>query len=228
MNQKAKTPQDSIEQVLARVEQSVATLRKSLPNMVDVGSLGVISKAPYKLLIVRESLIYRTEELARSALLLWKSEDTVASAILVRCIMESVALQHKLYSLLEGRHLMTAISMDETLRRLLMGFKNDKAFPSAINILALIDQLAKKIPPFRSIYDNLSEIAHPNYTGVAHLYTQRGHDQFNMRIIKNQDRLTHVRQSTLRGMDASLRLFIGEYDAITGLVENWLTELEKF
>ncbi|MDC7677164.1 hypothetical protein [Asticcacaulis machinosus] len=217
-----------LDKMLQSVEDQISTLSQSLPNMVDVGALGVISKAPYKLLIIRESLIWRTEELARSAIVLWKTDNNVAAALLVRGVMESVALQHKLYSILKGREALTSDSLDDVLMRLLMGYKNDKAFPEAINIKTLVEKLAKKIPSFSEIYDVLSEIAHPNHKGTANLYTRLGHDQFNMLITKNSDRMAFVKTTILSGMNASLGLFIGEYNMIGEEFEIWLTELEKF
>jgi hypothetical protein len=42
-------------------------LRQSLPLSVDAAALGVWSKAPFQLLCTREALIWRTDELARTA-----------------------------------------------------------------------------------------------------------------------------------------------------------------
>jgi hypothetical protein len=57
---------------VADVRAWVNTLRASLPQSVDVAALGVKSKAPFQLLCTREALIWRTEELARTAPILSK------------------------------------------------------------------------------------------------------------------------------------------------------------
>src|SRR4029077_15755391 len=52
---------------VAEVRTWVDKLRAKLPQSVDVAALGVMSKAPFQLLCTREALIWRTEELARTA-----------------------------------------------------------------------------------------------------------------------------------------------------------------
>ena len=51
----------------ATAKEMTRLLSQSLPELIDVAALGVRSKAPYQLLVVREALIWRTEELARNA-----------------------------------------------------------------------------------------------------------------------------------------------------------------
>ena len=78
-------------------------LRTSLPQSVDAGSLGVRSKAPFLLLGVREALIWRTEELARSACDSLERTDLAAAAVLARATIESAALAWRLMELV-ARH----------------------------------------------------------------------------------------------------------------------------
>jgi hypothetical protein len=64
--------------------------------------------------------------------------------------------------------------------RALMGGKSSKWAHSeefeALNVLTIIDQLTKKMPKLRAMYDLLSEYAHPNYSGMMGVY-QRVADQ---------------------------------------------------
>jgi len=68
---------DDLKKARARVD----ALRQSLPQAIDVAALGVWSKAPFQLLCTREALIWRTEELARSACDTLERGDFVAAAL---------------------------------------------------------------------------------------------------------------------------------------------------
>ena len=72
----------------------------SLPTSVDVAALGVKSKAPWQLLCTREALMWRTEELARSACDAIERCDLSVAALLARAITESAALAWKLMQVL--------------------------------------------------------------------------------------------------------------------------------
>jgi hypothetical protein len=68
----------------ATAKEMTRLLSQSLPELIDVAALGVRSKAPYQLLVVREALIWRTEELARNACNALEAEDFAVAAILTR------------------------------------------------------------------------------------------------------------------------------------------------
>jgi hypothetical protein len=58
---------DQFERDFAAAKEMTQRLSQSLPESIEIVALGVRSKAPYQLLVVREALIWRTEELARNA-----------------------------------------------------------------------------------------------------------------------------------------------------------------
>ena len=78
-------------------------LRESLPQSVDAAALGVRSKAPFQLLCTREALIWRTEELARTACDALERDDFTAAALLARATVESAALAWRLMEVLRAR-----------------------------------------------------------------------------------------------------------------------------
>ena len=69
---------DDVKEARARAN----ALRDSLPQSVDAAALGVRDKAPFQLLCTREALIWRTEELARTACDALERDDFAAAALL--------------------------------------------------------------------------------------------------------------------------------------------------
>ena len=67
---------DDVKEARARAN----ALRNSLPQSVDAAALGVMKKAPFQLLCTREALIWRTEELARTACDALERDDLAAAA----------------------------------------------------------------------------------------------------------------------------------------------------
>src|ERR1700728_3582671 len=88
---------------VADVRARVVTLQASLPQSVDAAALGVKEKAPFQLLCTREALIWRTEELARTACDALERHDFTAAALLTRAAVESAALGWKLMEVLDDR-----------------------------------------------------------------------------------------------------------------------------
>jgi hypothetical protein len=88
---------------LAEARQLAARLSESLPLKIEIAAIGVLSKAPFQLLTVREALIWRTEELARSACDALEKEDFTVAALLTRSIAESAAMTWYLLEILEKR-----------------------------------------------------------------------------------------------------------------------------
>jgi hypothetical protein len=62
----------------------------------------------------------------------------------------------------------------DKLLRLHVGFKNNApGRPEAINVITMLKKADKKIPGFYRAYESLSEIAHPNWSGSAGVYSNR-------------------------------------------------------
>lgn len=76
-------------------------LHQSLPQSVDATALGVSSKAPFQLLCTREALIWRTEEVVRTACDALERDDLTVAALLVRATIESAAIAWKLMEVLD-------------------------------------------------------------------------------------------------------------------------------
>ena len=110
--------QDQFERDFATVKELTQRLSQSLPAFVDVAALGVRSKAPYQLLVVREALIWRTEELARNACKALEGDDFAVAAILTRAITENAALTWKLKEIQDKRSGKSPEELNTALMRL--------------------------------------------------------------------------------------------------------------
>jgi hypothetical protein len=108
----------------ADIRQTLANLAGSLPESVDVVAIGVRSKAPYKALAVREALIWRTEELGRGAYEMFQRGDLASAILLTRGVVECTALMARLAQIVFERTTMTENELQETLSRMLLGWKS--------------------------------------------------------------------------------------------------------
>jgi hypothetical protein len=206
----------------------VDRLGASLPKEVDVAALGVTSKAPFQLLCAREALIWRTEELARNACDALERNDFAAAALLTRGVTESAGLVWKLMELLDARKSYSPQEMNDHLMRALLGWKADTGdFPEAYNVLTLVQRMDNVIEGVFHTYGTLSEIAHPNWSGVLALYGKTDRENFVTyfgRALENADRNGDMVASALLG---SLGCFEYAYNKISDAMPVFLAELEK-
>ena len=103
---------DDVKEARARAN----ALRDSLPQSVDAAALGVRGRKPLpQLLCTREALIWRTEELARTACDALERDDFAAAALLARATVESAALAWKLMEVLDERRKLSPQELNDTL-----------------------------------------------------------------------------------------------------------------
>jgi hypothetical protein len=86
---------DNHENELIEIRQGLDAIRSELPARVDASDLNTKSKIPFKALCCRAALLWRVEELGRSACHSIDQEDFVAAIVLTRSLIETaVALRH--------------------------------------------------------------------------------------------------------------------------------------
>jgi hypothetical protein len=212
---------------LAEARQLAAGLSASLPDKIEIAALGVRSKAPFQLLTVREALIWRTEELARSACDALEKEDFTVAALLIRSIAESAAMTWYLLEILENRKGDTPAQLNDTLMRMFAGWKNGWAEgPEAINVLTFVKRLDKKMPGFEAAYNSLSEYAHPNWRGVSGLYTKIDRENFTVYYGRGL-RAVPAGNEMANALIGGLLTFEAGYNKIADAMPAFLGELEK-
>src|SRR5271165_773291 len=122
---------DDLKEARARAD----ALRASLPPSVDAAALGVWSKAPFQLLCTREALIWRTEELARTACSALEGDHLAAAALVVRATVESAALAWRLMEVLDDRQKLSKQELNDTLMKMLVGSRLWSDMPQALQIV---------------------------------------------------------------------------------------------
>jgi hypothetical protein len=212
---------------IVEARQRADALRASLPPSVDVVALGVRSKAPFQLLCAREALIWRTEELARTACDALERSDLTVAAILTRAVIESAALAWMLKTILAKREQYSPQQMNDQLMRVLMGTKSWPDMPQPFHVLACIDQLDKEVPGFRKSYDLLSEIAHPNWAGAAGLYAKNDEVIYVTTFGRDRERMRQTEGMVANALLGALGLFEFAYNKISDAMPAFLQELES-
>jgi hypothetical protein len=201
-------------------------LRQNLPQSVDAAALGVWSKAPFQLLCTREALIWRTEELARTACDALEQDDLTAAALLARATIESAAIAWKLMELLDNRQKLSPKDLNEVLMRMLAGSRLWDDGPQALQILSCIDRMDKKVPGVRKSYDVLSEIAHPNWRGVFGMYSKTDEAMFTAHFGRGLRQTDSPKCAIVNALLGALGLFELAYNRISDAMPRFLAELE--
>jgi hypothetical protein len=218
------TDDEQLTKDITTVRRRTAELHLKLPQVVDVAAIGVWSKAPYKVLVIRGALAWRTEEMARNACDALERADRAVGITLARSIIENTALLWRLGKILEGRAAQKLDTLNDMLTPMLLGFRSEADFPQAVNVLSLIDRLDNEIPGVRRAYDSFSEAAHPNYGGASGLYTHTNHEQYRT-IFGRGVRSSPMANSAAHITAASLLLFNHAFNEIEELMPIWLAEL---
>lgn len=148
-------------------KDALVEIRAALPSELQARALSRSAKIPFKVALYRDSLLWRIDELGHSALAAYDHPHHVAAMLLARGVMESVAALDALHHLVATYRGGDIETLDDTLMKMLMGSRVRDDRPGAINILSAVDRLSKRVSGFRSLYDQLSEFAHPNDAGTA-------------------------------------------------------------
>jgi hypothetical protein len=136
-------PEKSLTDLLNEARTRVDLLTRSLPLVVDPSSVSLTAKTPWKALVFRETLIWRTEEMARVACDLYPAGQLATALTLTRSCVEGVAACWYLYEILRKVVDRKDIGgLDEKLMRLIMGSKNGITDVVAINLEPAVGAVA--------------------------------------------------------------------------------------
>lgn len=214
---------EKCEEALETARSHLARMEPHLPTQVSAAVIGVWSKAPYKALVIRGGLLWRTQELGADAIKAYEDGRLATAALLTRAVIETVALHWRLGDLVAKRRGMKPNDLSDRLTEMLVGWKNDPEFPVAPNVLTMIDHLEKYVPGVRNGYDQLSEIAHPNYGGVHGLYAENDEENFVTSLGPNV-RKTAPRHAVLM-LAATLGIQINADVQFSEALKEWIAEL---
>ncbi|NNM43059.1 MAG: hypothetical protein HKM07_01785 [Chlamydiae bacterium] len=212
-------------ELLQELSEIVEILKVSLPKEAPL----FFSKAidPCRALHLREACFHRVTELAESAYEAFLKKNTVVGYILLRSIMETVALFWYFYDkITDAIKTQDVHRIREMLSKALAGAKAAKAKEAGwsldpVHILKLIRHVAKATPPFEDHYDFLSEVAHPNAAGLISAYVKNDWDKKIAYFGKEHGKLGSVLAFDLGALIVILNSFMDLYDRSA-------QQLEKF
>jgi hypothetical protein len=218
---------DKAKELLGEAAARIDLLTAGLPARIEIASLSLLSKLPFKALSYRESALWRCEELARSAHASFASGDVVAGIVLTRAFTETVA---GIWYLLElvSRQLDNGIEsdLDDKLMRLLLGHKGEDGFPEAVNVLTLVGRMDKQVPGVLRTYNSMSEYAHPNWSGTAFAYSAIDRDKMVVDLGRSSPRRRAHDVVGLSCLTASLALLEFAYNKLAEVFPSFIAACE--
>ena len=120
----------------------------------------------------------------------------------------------------------TPQQLNDLLMRLLGGSKWPEA-PKPVHVNDLLRKIEKEIPGVMASYDSLSEIVHPNWSGVVGLYSKADQKNFITYFGRGLHAADRTREQISNAMLGSLGVFEYAYNRISDLMPSFLAELES-
>lgn len=208
--------------------------KASLPDKVSVGGALARSptaykwKAPYRSLVLREALFWRTYDLLSQAQLLHEGHHTLGSRLLVRSALETVAtlahLNQSTRALLDGD--VPFDDFDKKTRLLLLGSRDQTTKYESVNVLTILKHVDKSYPGVLGVYNTLCESAHPNFEAVCFGYSEVDYERDETSFAIKLYEMWGDRHDALVSLVAMV--FEHEYNEIWApqqeRLEAWLTE----
>ena len=218
---------DKAAELLREAAQRIDHLSASLPTVIEITSLSLVSKLPFKALSFREAALWRCEELARAAHSSFTNDDVVAGIVLTRAFTETVAGIWYLLELVD-RQVKAGIEpdLDDKLMRLLLGHKNDADLPEPINVLTLVGRMDKHTPGILEMDNRMSEYAHPNWAGTAFAYSAINREKMVVDLGKASPRRRLHDVVGLNCLNGCLGLLEFAYNKVTELFPAFIAACE--
>lgn len=223
------------------VDETLTSWERSLCPEVDVGGLFSRNpvahkwKAPFRSLSLRESISWRTHDLLKQSVTLYDSDHIIGARILLRSAVETIAvliyLNQATRSVLNGT--LDFHEYSAKTAKLLLGSRDASTPHKSLNIITLLDKCETRYPGIKTLYEKLSESAHPNYEGIAVGYSDV--DEENDIVHYKNKWKSMYGDSHIQAVELCISVLYGEYneewtDAFEKL-ENWIeqkdAELER-
>jgi hypothetical protein len=189
----------------------VERLRASLPPNVEAVRTSWKAKLPFFTATLRECLLYRVAELGLSACNLVKGGELVSAAVLIRALLESVALlvllDQRVREAVESGKIQ---DLDKLVSSGLVGCKNGMTPVEALNVLTILKHAAKRYDGLEQLYQQLSEMAHPNWGGLLGAYGTLNEAERLYQLSKTKLPLPML----LLPLRAGLEVFIHTYNSM--------------
>lgn len=200
------------------IKRYLAEFKASLRQEVQLGELYARNhtvhkwKAPFRTLILRESLAWRLQDLLEQSLHLSTSGGLLGARILLRSAFETVAvliyLNKAMRSVVTGT--LKYHDFCSKTSRLLLGSRDKTTSIESINIMSMLESADKRYPGLNAWYAELSESAHPNYEGIILGYTTVDHSS---QVTTFENRWCDLYGGTHdSALVACMKVFVAEYN----------------
>jgi hypothetical protein len=215
---------DLLEETKARV-QSIAD---HLPKVVDPRTISITAKIPFKVILFREALIWRTEELARCACDLYERQDICSAIILSRAAAENAAAMWYLMELIEEQYAAPNTGkFDKHMMRLLCGHSSGEPLPKPINVMDMLRKADKKVGGVMASYEAMSDFVHPNWSGTEGLYVLNDHEQVVSHLGRNAKSRDDPFRIGLNSLSGALLTFEYAYNRTADLMPEFISICES-
>jgi hypothetical protein len=208
------------------------SLKDSLCQQIDRGELFVRNpvahkwKAPWRALVLRESVAWRLHDLLEQSLLLSRQEHLLGARILLRSAFETLAvliyLNRSVRAVIAGT--LDFQEFSEKTSKIILGSRNKTTNYEQVSILTVLQSADKRYPGLYKSYEALSESAHPNCDGMLLGYSTSDRNNHVTRFENKW--LERYGPSHEDGIMVCLSIFADEYDneSVNALeaLEKWL------
>ena len=223
------TPTETTETLFREVHARLHLLGAAGSKSLDGFAVSSKSKLPFRALLYREALLWRSVQLGKSAFESFEKDELASAILLTRATVETCAalwyLRARLETTVQSK---TVGKIDEDLMILLMGRKADAdILPSPVNVLNFVDRVERDIPGFRHQYDHLSEFAHPNWAGTTFLFSKIDHSTGTAALGENIRDTESTRRIGLANLSVALAMFEVSYNHITDLMPDFVQLCER-
>jgi hypothetical protein len=215
---------NNLSSLMEEARSRLGLLRDNLPTVVEAAAVSTIAKMPFKALWCRESLIWRAEEMGRTAYNSYERGDVVAGILLTRGLTETTAALWYLKELIE-RQLANGLdqNLDKKLMALLFGQRTVNDLPAAINVLTFVDRTSKSIPALKEAYDSMCEYSHPNWAGSGFAFSKANKEdhviRFGRKERENGPHLTWGVRCLVAALTTLEIAYSGSADAMPKFIE---------
>jgi hypothetical protein len=137
-------------------------------------------KAPFRTLILRESISWRLHDLLCQSKSLSDAKHLLGARILLRSSFETLALLVYLNKLMDNvvKGTLSYSEFSDKTTQMLLGSRDKSTSYESVNILTVIARADKKYQGLLKSYQELSESVHPNYDGLSKGYSIVDHEEY--------------------------------------------------
>ena len=168
------------EELIKEIRSGLEKLEDGLPTDVDVSAVSETAILPFTdICSIRDVLAWRFVDISCSVMRCVDEDRTASAAVLTRAALDTGATVSYLNDRLRRALDTGAVgNTDDRLMKLLPGSRTmQEVLPLAINGLTLVDAVNMQVDGVRHQYDELSDLAHPNWASAMNLYWGRNFDE---------------------------------------------------